>query len=92
MALQRPVHAPVEHIQVARVETQQRRPQLAQAGPCPVGIGWQIEGPQGADLAPAGQADVRVYANHGAVEDRHRLAFGPVVAAFMEGQVHLMDG
>ena len=84
MALERRVHAVIELRQLARVEPDQVRRQLAQARPHAFGVGRQVERPQRADLAEADESRIGFHADDRAVEDRDRLSTRPFVAAFMQ--------
>ena len=65
--------------------------QLLQTGTHAARVGRQVERAERADLAVAAEPRVGLDAHHGAVEDLHRLAAGPLVAAFVQREVHLKD-
>src|SRR5262249_27625229 len=84
------IHAPVEAAELGRVLAEQMRSQLADAGAAARRVRGQVERPQRADLAVAGDARVRLEGDHGAVEHGYRFAAGPLVAALVQRQVHLV--
>ena len=70
-----------------RVFAEQVRAELGDAGAHAVGVGGQVERPERADLAVAGDARVGLDLDDGAVEDRDRLAARPLVAALVQRQI-----
>jgi hypothetical protein len=91
VAAHRLVHAPVDKAQRRRIETDQGGSQLGDAGARAFGIGRQVGGTQGADLAVAGEPLVGLRGDHGAVEGADTVLVRPVVSALDQRQVDLVD-
>jgi hypothetical protein len=79
--------APFPLLDLQRVLAEPVRAEFGQAGADAVGVGGQVERAERADLAVAGQAGVGLDPHGGAVEDRDRLAAGPLVAPLVQGQL-----
>ena len=67
-----------------RVLAKQRGCEHLDAGAGALGIGRQVNGAKRADFAVADDAFVGLDPHDSAVENLHRLAAGPVVAAFVQ--------
>src|SRR5688500_1835225 len=91
MALEGCVHAVIKPRQFARIEADQVRRQLSQAGPNSFGVRRQIERPQRAHLAIADKPGVGLDADNRAVEYRHRFTARPLVAAFVQREVYTVS-
>ncbi len=91
MALQRFVHQPVNGPEPRGVLTNQMRAQLANARARALRVGRQIKRPQRAHFAMAGEAGIGFEGHHGAVKHRHRFAAGPLVDAFVQREINLIN-
>src|ERR1043166_5360300 len=80
-------HAAIEPAEFERVFTDEMRAEFLDAGADTVCIGGKIKRSERADLTEPDDAGVGGDFDHGAIEDVHRFAAGPLVAAFMERQI-----
>src|SRR5262249_13562003 len=87
MSLERRVHQAVQLAELARIGAEEVRTELADAGAHAVGVRRKVEGTERTDLAVADEALVRLDAYDRAVEDRDRLAAGPLVAGLVQGKL-----
>ena len=92
MAFECGVHAAVQWAELSGIEADQVRTKFAQARAHTGGRGGEIGRNKGANLAKTGEADIGFQRNHGGVKHFDGLATGPLVAAFVQGQVHLING
>ena len=86
VALQRRVHPAVQALEISGVLAEQVRPEHREARAHAFGIRRQVGGPERTHLAVAGEPGVGLDPHERAVEDRHRLAARPLVAALVQGQ------
>ena len=90
MALESGVHRAVELHELARIFTEQVRPEFAQTSAHAFRVGRQIERPERTDLAVADETGVGLDADDGAIEDGDGLAAGPFVGCFVEREFNAM--
>ena len=83
MALHRLIHALIELIQLAGIETNQMRSQFGNTGANTGSIRWKVGWPQRTDFTVAGKPRVRFDAHDCAVENIHRFSTRPFVAALV---------
>ncbi len=90
MPFERCVHGSIQRTQGEGIQADQVRRQLFQPGANAFGVGWQIKRAQRTNLPEAHLAGVGFDLDDRAVEHLDRLAPGPFVAAFMQGQIDLI--
>ena len=91
MAQQRPVHELVDRPERGRVLSDQRRGQLADAGPRAGPERRQVERSQWTDFAVTREAVVGEQLDDRTVEYLDVLALGPRITPLDQGQVHLIN-
>jgi hypothetical protein len=81
VAAQHRIHVPIQHPQIARIEADDLRTDLLQAGAHALGIGWQVGRAQWAAFGIAGDAGIGLDRNHSRIEHLDEVAVRPAVAA-----------
>jgi len=91
VALQRGIHPDVHDVELAGVDTDQRRGDLSDAGSRAFGVSRQVSRTQRANFTVSDKPVVGLDRNDGTVEHLDKVAAAPRVAALFERQIHLMN-